>query len=201
MTSARVEQLLPGLMNTNENPLTVHPSRLTGLGGMNTSPEQRVGTDIEGTEPPISGISTPQSVLGRARNGLLVGLGCLCLVIAAIGVVVPLLPTVDFLLLAAFFFDRGSPRMHAWLLSLPTVGPIIRDWEEHRVIRKRGKVMSVGAIAVVFGYVVFFAKIRLISRYLMAALGVSIVAFILTRPSNRPDERKAKRVPSEPPQG
>jgi uncharacterized membrane protein YbaN (DUF454 family) len=61
-----------------------------------------------------------------------VGLGFL-------GLFLPLLPTTPFLLLAAFCFSRGSEGMHHWLLSHHTMGPIIRDWNEHRVIRPRIK--------------------------------------------------------------
>lgn len=127
----------------------------------------------------------------RVRNTVLVGLGVLCLAVAAIGVLVPFLPTVDFLLLAAWCFYRGSPRLHRWLLSLKGVGPVIHDWEAHRVIRPRGKLWSVGMLSLAFGYVVFFADIRLVSRVLMGLLGGSIAIFILSRPSKRPDEAES----------
>lgn len=128
----------------------------------------------------------------RVKRGLLVTLGFLCLALAAVGVLIPFLPTVDFLLLAAFFFYRGSPRLHAWLLSLPGAGPVIRDWEEHRVIRKKGKAMSVLMLSLAFAYVVFFSTIQPISRVLMALLWIVIAAYILSRPSNRPEERGAQ---------
>lgn len=128
-------------------------------------------------------------MLQRVKRGLLVALGFLCLALAAVGVLVPFLPTVDFLLLAAFFFYRGSPRLHAWLLSLPGAGPVIRDWEEHRVIRKKGKAMSVLMLSLAFAYIVFFSAIRPISRVLMALLWLVIAVYILSRPSNRPEER------------
>lgn len=56
--------------------------------------------------------------MSELKRALLVMAGFICLAIAAVGVVVPFLPTVDFLLLAAWCFYRGSPRLHAWLLSL-----------------------------------------------------------------------------------
>ena len=48
--------------------------------------------------------------------------------LAMIGVILPLLPTVPFLLLAAFCFARSSDRFHRWLVEHPTLGPPIRDW-------------------------------------------------------------------------
>lgn len=65
--------------------------------------------------------------------------GVLSLVFAAIGVVLPGLPTTPFVLLAAGCFVRASPRAHAWLLRSHTFGPLIREWEQHRSIPRRVK--------------------------------------------------------------
>lgn len=55
------------------------------------------------------------------------------------GVVVPGLPTVPFVLLAAFAAARGSQRLHARLLADPRFGPMIRDWASHRAVSRRAK--------------------------------------------------------------
>ena len=49
--------------------------------------------------------------------------------IGIVGIVVPGLPTVPFVLLAAFAAARGSQRLHGWLLAHPQFGPMIRDWD------------------------------------------------------------------------
>ena len=77
--------------------------------------------------------------------------GLASFVIGAIGVVVPLLPTVPFMLLAAFCFARGSQRFHDWLVDHPRFGPAIRDWRAHGAISKRGKVMATVAILAALG--------------------------------------------------
>ena len=50
-------------------------------------------------------------------------LGLLAMALAIIGVVLPLLPTVPFLLLAAFCFARSSQKLHRWLISHKTFRP------------------------------------------------------------------------------
>lgn len=67
------------------------------------------------------------------------GLALLCLLLAAIGVVVPGLPTVPFLLVAAWAGGRGWPRLEAWLLAHPRWGPPIRRWREHGAVPRRAK--------------------------------------------------------------
>ena len=60
-------------------------------------------------------------------------LGIASLVLAVLGVVLPVLPTTPFILLAAACFARSSERFHDRLLSNRFAGPIIREWREHRV--------------------------------------------------------------------
>ena len=62
-------------------------------------------------------------------RALFLALGALCVVLALVGAVVPVLPTVPFLLLESACFVRSSKRVHGWLLARPAVGPAIRDYE------------------------------------------------------------------------
>lgn len=78
-------------------------------------------------------------------------LGLICVGLALVGVFLPLLPTVPFLLLASFFFARSSERLHHWILSHPTFGPMIDDWNRHGAIRPRAKRLATLSIAAVFG--------------------------------------------------
>ena len=82
-------------------------------------------------------------------------LALLMLVLGLIGIVVPGLPTVPFLLLAAWAGGRGWPALEAWLLDHPRHGAAIRRWRERRAIPRRAKwfasatmAVSVAAIAV-----------------------------------------------------
>lgn len=78
-------------------------------------------------------------------------LGWAALVSGLIGVVLPGLPTTPFLLVAAFAFSRGSPKMRAWLINHARFGPMIADWEKRGAISRRAKTLAVGFMALVFG--------------------------------------------------
>ncbi|MCL7971085.1 MAG: YbaN family protein [marine benthic group bacterium] len=70
----------------------------------------------------------------------LVVVGIVSVSLATLGIVVPLLPTTPFLLLAAACFVRSSDRLHRWLMEHRVYGPIIRGYREHRALPTSSKV-------------------------------------------------------------
>jgi uncharacterized membrane protein YbaN (DUF454 family) len=74
-------------------------------------------------------------------------LGCVATGCATAGVVLPLVPTTPFLLVAAYAFAKSSPRLHAWLLGHPRFGPLIKDWRRHGAISRGAKTTAMAMIA------------------------------------------------------
>lgn len=107
--------------------------------------------------------------------------GFAALALGLAGVVLPVLPSVPFLLLAAFCFSRSSPRMHAWLLGHPRFGPPIRDWERNGAIRRPMKGLAIASMAVVFGLSAW-AGVPAGVLAAQAALMSAVAVFIATRP-------------------
>lgn len=78
-------------------------------------------------------------------------LGVLSLLIGGVGIVLPLLPTTPFVLIAAGCFARSSPRMHAWLLGSRVFGPVLGDWEKKKCISFKAKLSALTMMTVVGG--------------------------------------------------
>ncbi len=70
-----------------------------------------------------------------------------CVGLGLIGVVVPGLPTVPFLLLAAWAASRGWPALERWLLEHPRHGPTVRQWRDRGAVPRRAKWLSSGMMA------------------------------------------------------
>jgi len=107
--------------------------------------------------------------------------GLIALVLGVVGIVIPLLPTVPFLLLAAFGFARASDRLHGWLLGHPVLGPPIADWQGGGAIRRRAKWLASGSMLAVLMASAAFGPGPLLLAIQAAALG-SVALFIWTRP-------------------
>ncbi len=110
------------------------------------------------------------------------GLGTLCVGLALIGVFLPLLPTVPFLLLASFLFARSSPRLHNWILSHPRFGPMIEDWMRSGAIHPRAKQLATLSIAAVF-MLSLLLGLTLTLLAVQAVVLSGVLIFIWTRPN------------------
>ena len=87
----------------------------------------------ERTSPPL---------LTGWRRILYVCLGCLFVGFGYLGVLLPGIPATPFLLIASYFFVHSSPRLYRWLRASPLFGKLLRDWEEHRGVRRSVKITA-----------------------------------------------------------
>jgi uncharacterized membrane protein YbaN (DUF454 family) len=122
---------------------------------------------------------------GNMVRPLYLAAGWLCLGLGFLGIFLPLLPTTPFALLAAFCFSRSSTRLHHWLINQPTFGPIIRDWNQHGVIRPRMKWVSIAMILLMIGYPVLCRPLALSIRLALIVIAGGVIGFIWSRPSQR----------------
>ena len=108
--------------------------------------------------------------------------GIVAIALGALGVVLPLLPTTPFVLVAAFAFANSSDRLHAWLVDHNVFGELIVNWRRHGAISRPAKVASVLSMAAVL--VVSLVLDVPASVLVVQAVILSICAlFVVSRPS------------------
>jgi uncharacterized protein len=137
------------------------------------------------------GLAPVKPVTG-VRRVVYVSLGLFFVVLAVVGVVTPLLPTTPFLLLAAYFFARSSRRLHEWLLRSRVFGGLIRDWQKHRGVRPRVKVVALTLMPCVvftsayFGRLPWYLIVMLITLALVGATVVIRLPTVRDEPQGAP---------------
>ena len=127
-----------------------------------------------------------------ARRHLWMALGWVALGLGVLGILVPLLPTTPFLILAAYLFSRGSKRLHAWLLNHRIFGPPIENWRTHRAISTGAKLAALAAMALILAISVV-ADVPAWTLAVQAVILIGVAVFLLTRPT--PPEPSTSRNP------
>ena len=122
----------------------------------------------------------------RAVRWLLWAAGSLALGLGLLGVVLPGLPTTPFVLLAAACYAKASPRLHAWLLNHRLLGPMLRDWEQHRSLTRRTKTVAVVSMTLMVSLSIWSFRGRLIAQLALVLQGAIGAWVVLRIPTRRP---------------
>jgi hypothetical protein len=110
-------------------------------------------------------------------KALWIFLGTLSLVVGAIGVVVPGLPTTAFLLLAAWFYVRSSEKLYNKLITNRYLGPYILDFREKKGMTRRTKLQAIGTMWVM----ITISCVFLINSHIVIGivLGLGVIGTIV----------------------
>lgn len=123
------------------------------------------------------------SSLPRWQRILLIIVGFISLLLGIIGALLPVMPTTPFIILAAACFARSSERFHQMLLRNRIFGPLLVEWETHRSIPYRTKLIALAMLTVTLGssVVLFVRPLQL--QLAVAAVGVLIGIWLYRIPS------------------
>jgi uncharacterized membrane protein YbaN (DUF454 family) len=120
------------------------------------------------------------------KNFILKLIGGVSLTLGVLGAFLPLLPSTCFILLATWAFSK-SPRFHGWLYYRSPFSTSIQNWQQHRVVPKKVKMMAVLSLVTSFALTAMFVP----NTVILASLGlgmVALLAYLLTRLSEIDDQ-------------
>ena len=115
-------------------------------------------------------------------RAILVTVGTVSLAIGVLGIVVPVLPTTPFLLLAAACYARASDRLYAWLIGRPSLGPIITEWRTSRSLPPGVRARALAVVALSFGVSIVLVD-SLAIKAALAAAGLVVGVFLYRIPT------------------
>ncbi|NLE04063.1 MAG: DUF454 domain-containing protein [Crenarchaeota archaeon] len=137
-------------------------------------------------------MSQPVCRKTRIKNSLFVIVGTIFVGLGAIGMVLPILPTTPFLLLAAACYIRGSKRMYKWLFTNRWCGSYLKNYYEGRGISARGKFISIVSLWVAIAVSTFMVNI------IFMQIGLFLIATVVSIHLIRvPTYRKDKKMETQ----
>lgn len=115
------------------------------------------------------------------KSRIYIAAGFVCVGLGLAGIPLPLLPTTPFLLLAAFFFARGSERWHRWLMTHPTLSPYILAFRDRRGLTRAQKRRLAGLVSLTLLITAAFAPFY--GKALAALIWVTTLLFLYFTPT------------------
>ncbi|WP_099469679.1 DUF454 family protein [Konateibacter massiliensis] len=132
----------------------------------------------------------------KILNGICVGLAFLCLGIGSIGIVLPLLPTTPFLLLALILFAKGSERFHKWFKGTQLYKRYLETYVGTKAMPLRTKYQVLGMISVLFTFGFIFSPV-LWARIVIVVVWIGHFYFFLVRMKTVEEEDEKKKKTSK----
>jgi len=108
--------------------------------------------------------------------------GWCCIAAGVVGIFLPLLPTVPFLLLAAACFARSSVSFHSWLLEHSHLGPLVRDYLVSGGIPLRAKRVAIGMVWVSFPVSVLLFAQAVWLKMILLSIAAGITLYLIQLP-------------------
>jgi uncharacterized protein len=133
----------------------------------------------------------------RFRNCLLAALGIFFVVLAAVGIFVPLLPTTPFLLLAAACFIRSSKRLYDWMMNNRVFGPYIKNYRERKAVPRRIKAVSLVLLWAAIGISIFRVAKQSWIQIALLLIAIGVTWHILSLNTLLPINRERPEPPKE----
>ena len=117
---------------------------------------------------------------------ILISLGWLCVGLAFVGVFVPGIPTTIFLIIALWAFTKSSKKLRHWLLNHKRFGPILNNWQQHKVVPRRAKILMV--VLMSLAVILFYYSLQsLILTIGLIIILVSVAIYVISLPSKIPE--------------
>ena len=119
------------------------------------------------------------------RVAALKALGTTFLAFGTLGLLLPLVPTTELWMVAAYCFAKSAPELAERMFAQPRIGRELREWVEHRVISRKVKLFAIGGLSTNFATGACIADLSGGSLITWAAVVLVIAGYVATRPERR----------------
>jgi uncharacterized protein len=115
-------------------------------------------------------------------------LAIISLLLGVIGMLLPVVPTVPFLIVSAWAGGKGWPALERWLLAQPHLGPAIIQWRLYGIVPKRAKYLAIGMM-LLSAIMLQFTTLMLWLKLTVPLIMLIVAVWLWLRPEQKPQEK------------
>ncbi|SDI48667.1 YbaN family protein [Alteribacillus bidgolensis] len=123
------------------------------------------------------------------KKNTLIAIGSVSVFLGVVGIILPLLPTTPFLLLAAYCYARSSKRLYEKLLNTKVLGPYIKNYRAGKGIPMKTKIIAIAVLWTSSFYSIFFIVPLIIVKILLVMVVMYISYYIMSLKTYRNYEK------------
>ena len=112
-------------------------------------------------------------------------LGSICVGLAVLGIILPLLPTTPFLLLAAYFYSKSSERLYNWIINHKWFGSYIKSFRDGEGVPLNIKIYAISVLWASIGSTVYWFTDKLFVQILLVSIASIITAYLIYLPTKK----------------
>lgn len=116
---------------------------------------------------------------------LLIVSGTICVGLGIIGIILPVMPTTPFLLMAAAFYARSSAKFYHWLMHNRWFGDYIRNYREGNGMPLRAKIITIILLWISIGSSAIFAIENIYIKILLLIIAIGVTAHLIAIKTKR----------------
>lgn len=135
---------------------------------------------MEGADP-LSSAAVNSALSAPAKRvrfrALWLALGCLCLALGTIGIVLPILPTTPLYLATLFCFAKGSQRLHSWFLGTKLYKKHLESYVKKEGMLMKTKLSIIGSVTLIMGIAFVLMANVLVGRIVLAVVWVGHLVY------------------------
>ena len=116
--------------------------------------------------------------MNKVKKGIYICIGLVAFALGALGVILPILPTTPFLLLASFCFARGSERFNAWFINTKLYKKHLESFVKERAMTLKQKVILLAFADTMMAIPLITVDVLFIKIILIALILFTLYYFI-----------------------
>lgn len=122
-------------------------------------------------------------VSGKMMRSIYIIVGTIALVIGAIGLFLPVIPTTPLVILAAACYYRGSDRLHNWILSSRWFGETVKNYQEGRGLTRDTKVRAISMMWAMILISAWFFVSNFFVRVAIICVAIGVTVYLIKLPT------------------
>ena len=132
--------------------------------------------------------------MSKVKKGIYICIGLVAFALGAIGVILPILPTTPFLLLASFCFAKGSERFNTWFINTKVYKKHLESFVKERAMTLKQKVILLAFADTMMAIPIITVDVLPMRITLIALILFKLYYFIFKIKTITPEEKATRDV-------